>query len=317
MDVVKAQTAAAGGRIDLESAAGRGLTVRIHLPLTLAVTQALLVQAGGRSYAIPASMVAQVLELKPEGLRELREAGGTSWQDAFHAYRYLPRLLGDGDSQPPVERHNWVLLLRAGAQTLALHVDGLRGIQEIVVKGAGPQLARIVGMSGATVLGDGEVVLILNPVALAGRRSTDDDTPREAATAASAPLPTVMVVDDSLTVRKITSRLLEREGYRVVTAKDGVDALEKLADLTPDVLLSDIEMPRMDGFDLVRNLRADARTRALPVIMITSRLADKHRRYASELGVDHYLGKPYQEDELLALIARYTGHTSGVAALAG
>lgn len=319
MDVVKAQTAAAGGRIELDSARGRGLKVGIHLPLTLAVTQALLVRAGGRSYAIPASMVTQVLELKPDGLRELRDEGGTEWQAEHYAYRYLPRLLGDADSQPEIERHNWVLLLRAGSQTLALHVDGLRGIQEIVVKGAGPQLSRIVGMSGATVLGDGEVVLILNPVALAGRLSitaADAAGAPPARAAAPAQLPTVMVVDDSLTVRKITSRLLEREGYRVVTAKDGVDALEKLVDLTPDVLLSDIEMPRMDGFDLVRNVRADARTRTLPVIMITSRLADKHRRHADEIGVDHYLGKPYQEEELLALVARYARPAQEVALVA-
>jgi chemosensory pili system protein ChpA (sensor histidine kinase/response regulator) len=119
-------------------------------------------------------------------------------------------------------------------------------------------------------------------------------------------LPTVMVVDDSLTVRKITGRLLEREGYRVITAKDGVDALEQLIDTVPDVVLSDIEMPRMDGFDLVRNIRADARLKHLPVIMITSRLAEKHRRYAEEVGASHYLGKPYQEEELLELVAAYT-----------
>jgi chemosensory pili system protein ChpA (sensor histidine kinase/response regulator) len=115
-----------------------------------------------------------------------------------------------------------------------------------------------------------------------------------------------MVVDDSLTVRKITGRLLEREGYRVITAKDGVDALEKLLETVPDVILSDIEMPRMDGFDLLRNIRADQRTRTVPVIMITSRLADKHRRYAEELGANHYLGKPFQEEELLGLLADYT-----------
>jgi chemosensory pili system protein ChpA (sensor histidine kinase/response regulator) len=116
----------------------------------------------------------------------------------------------------------------------------------------------------------------------------------------------VMVVDDSLTVRRVTQRLLLREGYRVVLAKDGLDALERLAEAVPAIVLSDIEMPRMDGFDLVRNMRADARLRELPVIMITSRIAQKHRDYAAELGVDHYLGKPYSEEDLLALIARYT-----------
>ncbi len=318
MDVVKAQTAAVGGRIDVSSEQGRGTTFRIYLPLTLAVTQALLVRAGARSYAIPSSMVAQAMELKPEALQRVQAEHGIDWQGEHYAYRYLPRLLGDGDSQPEVQRYNWLLLLRGGAQTVALHVDGLRGNQEIVVKKAGPQLTRIVGMSGATVLGDGEIVLILNPVALASRGlgtpEADDDA---VATSQAAPapmhMPTVLVVDDSLTVRKITGRLLEREGYRVITAKDGVDALEHLLETVPDVVLSDIEMPRMDGFDLVRNIRADERTRHLPVIMITSRLADKHRRYAHEVGANHYLGKPYPEDELLALLAGYTGREQALA----
>jgi chemosensory pili system protein ChpA (sensor histidine kinase/response regulator) len=124
----------------------------------------------------------------------------------------------------------------------------------------------------------------------------------------------VLVVDDSLTVRRVTQRLLAREGYRVVLAKDGLEALERLAEELPAVVLSDIEMPRMDGFDLVRNLRADARLRDLPVIMITSRIAQKHRDHAAELGVDHYLGKPYSEEDLLSLVARYTASTAAPAA---
>jgi chemosensory pili system protein ChpA (sensor histidine kinase/response regulator) len=255
-------------------------------------------------------MIVQAMELKPDALQAMQQAHGTEWQGEHYPYRYLPRLLGDGEARPAEARYSWVLLLRAGAQTLALHVDGLRGNQEVIVKNAGPQLTRIIGMSGATVLGDGEIVLILNPVALASRTSGTDETHEGLfgpATEAPPPLhlPTVMVVDDSLTVRKITGRLLEREGYRVITAKDGVDALEQLIDLKPDVVLTDIEMPRMDGFDLVRNIRADARLHDLPVVVITSRLAEKHRRYALEVGADHYLGKPYQEEELLALVARY------------
>ena len=311
MDVVKAQTAAVGGRIDVSSRAGEGTRFRIYLPLTLAVTQALLVKAGGRSWAIPSNMVAQAMELKPDALLRVQADRGIDWQGEHYAYRYLPRLLGDREAQPAEQRYNWLLLLRAGAQTLALHIDGLRGNHEIVVKNAGPQLTRIIGMAGATVLADGEVALILNPVALASRSlgSGDDAYEDDAAFEVPEPMvqaPLIMVVDDSLTVRRITGRLLEREGYRVVTAKDGVDALEQLIDTTPDVVLSDIEMPRMDGFDLVRNIRADARLRAVPVIMITSRLADKHRRYAEEVGANHYLGKPYQEEELLALLAGYT-----------
>jgi chemosensory pili system protein ChpA (sensor histidine kinase/response regulator) len=310
MDVVKAQTAAAGGRIEVASRRGEGTRFALRLPLTLAVTQALLVQAGGRSWAVPSNMIVQAMEIKSAALHAMQEAHGTEWQGEHYPYRYLPRLLGDRESRPPEARYNWVLLLRAGAQTLALHVDGVRGNQEIIVKNAGPQLTRVVGMSGATVLGDGEVVLILNPVALAARAMAHDEAGDGAfGPAAEAPpplrLPTVMVVDDSLTVRKITGRLLEREGYRVLTAKDGVDALEQLIELRPDVLLTDLEMPRMDGFDLIRNVRADTRLHDLPVVVITSRLAERHRRYAQEVGANHYLGKPYQEEELLALVARY------------
>ena len=163
------------------------------------------------------------------------------------------------------------------------------------------------------MLGNGQVVLILNPVALSSRAPVDQfAVPVPTAVpaliegeAVAATLPTVMVVDDSLTVRKITSRLLQREGYEVILAKDGVEALEHLVDMLPDVILSDIEMPRMDGFDLVRNLRNDQRTKAIPVVMITSRTADKHRSHALAIGAQHYLGKPYDEDELLALVAGY------------
>ncbi len=307
MDVVKSETAAVGGRISVETESGQGTCFRIHLPLTLAVTQALLVKAGGRTFAIPSSMVAQVLELKAPALEKIRQERGTEWLGEHYGYRYLPRLLGDYTSQPQVERFNWVLLLRAGSETLALHVDTLRGNQEVVVKNAGPQYARMVGYSGATVLGDGEIVLILNPVALAARSPVveGDDTPLRVATPAVPTQPLVMVVDDSLTVRKITGRLLEREGYRVITAKDGVDALEQLQTARPDVIIADIEMPRMDGFDLTRNIRADVALKQVPIIMITSRTAEKHKRYAEEIGVNHYLGKPYDEDVLLGLIQDY------------
>ncbi|MDX5362810.1 MAG: Hpt domain-containing protein [Pseudazoarcus pumilus] len=314
MDVVRAEAAALGGRIDVHASEGQGTRFRIYLPLTLAVTQALLVRAGTASYAIPSSMIAQAMELRADAIERVRADGFVEWQGQRFNYRYLPELLGDRRTRPEIHRFNWVLLLRAGGESLAVHVDSLRGNHEIVVKSAGPQLLRIVGISGATVLGDGEIMLILNPIALASR-SVAPETSAEpaaahelvesAAPAESVRVPTVMVVDDSLTVRKITGRLLEREGYRVITAKDGTDALDQLEEALPDVILSDIEMPRMDGFEFVRNLRADERMRDVPVIMITSRLADKHREYAQKLGANEYLGKPYDEDELLRLLQQY------------
>src|SRR3990167_3030756 len=128
---------------------------------------------------------------------------------------------------------------------------------------------------------------------------------------ASGQVPLVLVVDDSITVRRVTQRLLQREGYRVVLAADGLQALERLQEERPTVVLSDIEMPRMDGFDLARNIRADAALRGLPIIMITSRIAQKHREHAMELGVNHYLGKPYSDDELLSLIQHYAKLAAG------
>jgi chemosensory pili system protein ChpA (sensor histidine kinase/response regulator) len=213
-----------------------------------------------------------------------------------------------------------VLVIRSAAQRIALHVDEVVGNQEVVVKNLGAQLVRLPGLAGVTLLASGTPALIYNPVALATLYGDDaraamqqalarlPATPQDARSEPEqARAPLVLVVDDSLTVRRVTQRLLQREGYRVVVAKDGLDALDKLADELPVVVLSDIEMPRMDGFDLVRNLRADSRLAALPVIMITSRIAQKHRDHAAELGVQHYLGKPYSEDDLLGLVARYAG----------
>ncbi|MCE9568556.1 MAG: response regulator, partial [Rhodocyclales bacterium] len=315
MDVVKSETTSLGGRIEVTTGAGRGTTFRIYLPLTLAVAQAVLVTSGNRTYAIPSSMIEQATEHKPDSAVQVRNAGTTEWLGNRYPYHYLPCLLGDAGATPPPARRHWILLVKGGAERVALEVDSLTGNQEVVVKAVGPQLARVPGLAGATVLGNGEVALIINPVALATRateRSSgpvqmvvaapEPQTAAAPAVAAVAAAAAVMVVDDSLTVRKISGRLLARHGYHVLTAKDGVDALEQLGEVIPDVMLLDIEMPRMDGFDLARNIRADKRLRHIPIIMITSRTAEKHRQHAAEIGVNHYLGKPYDEEELLARI---------------
>jgi chemosensory pili system protein ChpA (sensor histidine kinase/response regulator) len=324
MDVVKNETTSLGGRIEISSVTGRGATFRVYLPLTLAVTQAVLVTAGNRRYAIPSSMIEQATEHRPEAAAQVRAAGSTEWLGNRYPYHYLASLLGEKDATPPQQRRYWILLIKGGTERVALEIDSLSGNQEVVVKAVGPQLARVPGLAGATVLGNGEVVLIINPIALSARALVHavpvlaEDVAAEAPAAKAAAVvataaahgaaAAVMVVDDSLTVRKISGRLLARHGYHVLTAKDGVDALEQLVDVMPDVMLLDIEMPRMDGFDLARNIRADSRLRHIPIIMITSRTADKHRQHAEEIGVNHYLGKPYDEDDLLACIRQCLEH---------
>ncbi|HUL91901.1 MAG TPA: Hpt domain-containing protein [Burkholderiales bacterium] len=308
MDVVRNEVAALGGRVEMRFTRGQGTRFAIYLPLTLAVTQTVLVRAGTKTYAIPSVMVEQVLQLRQEQLVAAYSSGQTQWQDRHYPFHYLPHLLGMSDAVAEQKRFSPTLYLRSGTNSIALHVDDMVGSnQEIVVKSIGPQLQRIAGITGATVLGTGEIVLILNPVQLAlkevaVRPAIVHEAPKPQAAATQ---PTVMVVDDSLTVRKVTGRLLERQGYLVVTARDGVEAMEKLQELVPDVMLVDIEMPRMDGFDLTRNVRADARLARVPIIMITSRTADKHQNYAREIGVSHFLGKPYQEDDLLEKISGF------------
>jgi chemosensory pili system protein ChpA (sensor histidine kinase/response regulator) len=209
-------------------------------------------------------------------------------------------------------------VFHSAGQQVAWHVDEVLGHQEVVVKPLGPQLVHLPGLAGATVLASGAVALIYNPVALSAlyaepsRRWVREQ--REASRQVQthpgggrrpAQAPLVLVVDDSVTVRRVTQRLLQREGYRVALAVDGLQALERLREESPVVVLCDIEMPRMDGFELLRQLRGDARWQTLPVVMITSRTADKHQDHARRMGADHYLGKPYAEEELLALVSGY------------
>ncbi len=308
MDVVRSEAQALGGRVETVSTDGQGTRFTIHLPLTLAVTQVVLLAAGGRTHALPAVLVEQVLQVRAGML----ERGTLDVHGQALPVHYLPTLLGDTGARPLAQRSHPVLVLRAGTERLVVQADEILGNREVVVKNIGPQLARVPGLAGATVLGSGEIVLILNPILLMQHVAQHPDLQVAAPAvgvdpAAKAAASTIMVVDDSLTVRKVTQRLLEREGYTVLLAKDGVDALEQLHErqggALPDLMLVDIEMPRMDGFDLTRNVRGDARTDDIPIIMITSRSADKHRNYAMQLGVNAYFGKPFQESILLGAIA--------------
>jgi chemosensory pili system protein ChpA (sensor histidine kinase/response regulator) len=309
MDVVRSEAQALGGRVAIKSEQGLGARFTIHLPLTLAVTQVVLTTSGDKTFAVPSILVEQVLQIKEIALQQAHAAGCIMYQGEAVTLHYLPNLLGDPEARPTTHRSCPVMILKSGADRLAVQVDEVIGNREVVIKNIGPQLSRMIGISGATVLGSGEIVLILNPVALAGHIDHHPQLrPQAKLTPVAAPEMrardfVIMVVDDSLTVRRVTERLLTREGYQVMLAKDGVDALEQLQETIPALMMVDIEMPRMDGFDLTRNIRGNDSTKGVPIIMITSRTADKHRNYALDLGVNAYFGKPFQEDRILAAIA--------------
>ncbi|ACL73973.1 putative CheA signal transduction histidine kinase [Thioalkalivibrio sulfidiphilus HL-EbGr7] len=308
MDVVNSEIKQLGGTLGIETVPGKGTRFTVRLPFTLAINQALLVQVGEDIYAVPLSSIEGIVRARAGDLARYYEEANPTYDYAGNTYevKHLGALLEV--SQPNLHASDVmypVLLVRSGDHRIALHVDGLLGSREVVIKSVGPQVAKVRGISGATILGDGRVVLILDVPALvrigAGVQLVYRAPEGEAAEAEEH-IPTVMVVDDSITIRKVTARMLERNHYRVITAKDGLDAVAQLQEHVPDVMLLDIEMPRMDGYELATHIRNDSRLREIPIIMITSRTGEKHRQRALDIGVNRYLGKPYQEADLLANI---------------
>ena len=317
MDVVHEEVKQLGGSMSIDSRPGKGARFQIRLPFTVSVNRALMVQCGDDQYAIPLNSIEGIVRVPATELEACFQQAPARYQYGGRSYdlRYLAQLLHGtarqsllGQAQPLP-----VLLVRAFDHQVAVQVDGLAGSREIVVKGLGSQFAKVPGLSGATILGDGRVVLILDLLAQiradqARRGARLEGRPHAVAQAELQPARPllVLVVDDSVTVRKVTSRLLERHGMQVLTARDGVDAMALLQEHTPDVLLLDIEMPRMDGFEVALQVRHDARLKELPIIMITSRTGQKHRERAAALGVNEYLGKPYQEAQLLDSIRQWS-----------
>ena len=311
MDVVNSEVKQLGGSLHIGSTAGLGTQFTVRLPYTLAINQALLVTAGEQDFCVPLGNVEGVVRANPEELMMSYNTEECIYQYAGNDYqlRHLGTVLETGNmdlskSQGQVP----VLLVRIGEKRIALQVESLRGSREIVIKPVGVQLSTVSSVSGATILGDGSVVMILDMPAVSriNTRMQPMDLPVRSDTENRL---VVMVVDDSITVRKVTTRLLERNGFKVLTAKDGVDAMGQLQETLPDMMLLDIEMPRMDGFELATHMRNDDRLKHVPIIMITSRTGDKHRERARQIGVNNYLGKPYQENDLLDSIQHIIGAT--------
>jgi chemosensory pili system protein ChpA (sensor histidine kinase/response regulator) len=315
MDVVATEIKKLGGGLFIESTAGKGSRFTIRLPFTLAISQALIVRVAEEVYALPLATVEGVVRL-PRNIvaRHLgKDAPPFEYGGQKYRFQQLGAFVGLGPTpMPEADVSMPVVLIRAGEHSTALVTDELVGSREIVVKSLGPQISGIRGISGATILGDGRIVVILDMGSLVRSewrvRPTDTTVldQRDRRTFA-------LVVDDSITVRRVTQRLLERNGMRVLTAKDGMDAVSLLQENMPDIILLDIEMPRMDGYEVAAHVRNDPRLKHIPIVMITSRVSEKHRARAIELGVNDYLGKPYQESQLLDAIEPLVSRRSAVA----
>ncbi len=315
MDVVDAEIRRLGGTLGINTEVGRGTRFNIRLPVTLAINQAVLVETGDDVYAIPIASVEGVAQVSAGELKPMYVDPSQPFRYANSEYRleHLGRLLGT--SEPRLDKPDLispVIMVRAGDERIALHVEQLVGRRDIVVKPVGAPVNELAGLSGATIMPDGRVILILDIGGLLRTESRfvatgsheegeePEAAPAEAdAAQTGATGTTVLVVDDSITIRKVTQRVLERNGYHVVTAKDGIDALSWMAHSVPDLMLLDIEMPRMDGYEVATYVRGEQRLAEVPIIMITSRTGDKHRGRAEEIGVNRYLGKPYQETDLM------------------
>ncbi len=320
MDVVNSEIKQVGGTVTIDSVEGQGTEFLISLPFTVSVNRALMAKVGDALFAIPLNSIEGIVRVSPYSLDELYQMENPVYSYAGRDYQmnYLGNLLRD-DSAPKLTGQNMPLpvVLVRGSQPAALQVDSLMGSREIVVKTLGPQFTSVVGVSGGTILGDGNVVIILDLPNLMRHVNSLEykqhmviEQQEEAALEQRSQvedITRVLVVDDSVTVRKVTTRLLERNGMEVRTAKDGVDAMTTLQEYQPDIVLLDIEMPRMDGFEVATQMRHNTELVNIPIIMITSRTGDKHKERAMAIGVTEYMGKPFQEDKLMATIREITG----------
>ena len=314
MDVVNSEIKQLGGSLYIDSTIGVGTEFSIRIPFTVSINRALMVVIQEETYAVPLNTIEGIVRVSPYELETYYQPDAPMFEYAGQPYKliYTGNLLSKSE-KPSFEGQTSplpVMLARSGDLSVALQVDKVIGSREVVVKALGRQFDRVGGISGATVLGDGSVVVILDVLALV--QSVDAQAEvfiSDEPLADDTGVKTVMIVDDSVTVRKVTSRLMERQGWKVVTAKDGLDAVEQLQDIYPDIVLLDIEMPKMDGFEVLRTARRDARLKNLPIIMITSRTGEKHKQQAFALGVNAYLGKPFQEAGLMSTIEEVLAET--------
>jgi chemosensory pili system protein ChpA (sensor histidine kinase/response regulator) len=287
----------------------------LKLPLTVAIADALMVRCGAEIFALPLTAVSVMRSVVSSEIVSAGSRETVRLDDQVIDLVRLDRVLGVAGSPPPLRLP--VVVLRGGGRPFGVLVDELLGKEEIVIKTLGAFLEGAGPFSGATISGEGRVILLLDPTLL--RESASQVVPSALDDARVAVEPTeerprIMLVDDSISIRKFVGQMLEKAGFRVVTAVDGHDALQQLTDLTVDAIVTDLEMPRVNGYALIEDLRRRAATRQVPVVVLTTRAGDKHVSLARRLGVRHYVAKPVDEQSFVRLIESIT---TPEAALAG
>jgi len=323
MDVVRANVGRLNGEIDVQSELGAGTRITIKLPLTVIVSDALLVRAGGETFAVPMHAVRSVIQVRPEDIVRSGDRERVVVEEEEVELVRLDRVLalpaGRALARLPV------LVVRAGVRPLAVAVEELVGKEDVVIKNLGGLLERVGPFAGATITGAGRVILLVDPSRLA--EATESFPPAErkpvlarergpARERAARKTRRILLVDDSISVRKFVGQMLEKASFEVITANDGSEALRRLGDTTVDLVITDLEMPRVSGYELIEDLRARAATRALPVVVLTTRAGAKHVNLARSLGIVHYVAKPVDEEAFVRLIVSLTVRGAAMAEVA-
>ncbi|MBS0288810.1 MAG: response regulator [Proteobacteria bacterium] len=315
MDVVNNEINKLGGKLEVSTNKQEGTKFTIHLPFGLSLSQTLILRVNEQIYSIPLANLTGITRLSLNEINETLNAKVACINYAHHRYNlfYLGQFLGANQWQVKDTQHSAlpVILLKSKRSNIAFVIDKLIASRETVIKPSPLQLQFLKEIAGASLLSEGQIVLVLNTQYLIEQASDkiekQEDIPEKPVVRKKQQKwLKVLVVDDSAVVRQVTSRLLKRHFFVPMTAFDGVDAFEVMAKTLPDIMLLDIEMPRMDGFAVVEQMKKDSRYKNIPVIMITSRSGKKHQLRAMKAGVDGYLTKPYFEDELLKMLQKYS-----------
>jgi chemosensory pili system protein ChpA (sensor histidine kinase/response regulator) len=309
MDAVRASVARLNGEIGVETAAGVGTRFTIKLPLTVIIADALFVRVGNERLAIPLTAVRMIRTASPAEVHRAGRAEMVRVEGELIDLLRLDRLL---ELPPAAPRGRTpVVVLRSAGRSIAVAVDELLGKEEIVIKSLGGFLEGLGPFAGATISGEGSVILLLDAARLAEAAPEPASALQRGPAAAGAPAPRgpgaeaaprVLLVDDSVSVRKFVGQMLQRAGFEVVTATDGADALERVADSAVHAVITDLEMPRLNGYELIEELRRRPSTRDIPVVVLTTRAGGKHLGLARRLGVQHYVTKPAEEQALAQAI---------------